>query len=182
MTTVCGGKTRGGGQCQRPAGWGTQHVGEGRCKLHGGASLRGEQSPTFKTGRYSKYLNASLTAKLDMVEDDNPLDLLPELQVQRALFAEYIERFGAGYRLSAQDVSYLMDWSSEIGRTVERIVKLRNDTALTAAEVALIAARIPDVVAKFIPDANQQRAFIDALFAGVGLSETADTRQLGAGA
>lgn len=34
----CGAKTRSGGSCGRPAGWGTEHVGIGRCKLHGGAS------------------------------------------------------------------------------------------------------------------------------------------------
>lgn len=33
----CGAKKRQGeGTCQRPAGWGTDHAGEGRCKLHGG--------------------------------------------------------------------------------------------------------------------------------------------------
>lgn len=36
----CGGKKRSveGGNCTRPAGWGTSHVGIGRCKLHGGGS------------------------------------------------------------------------------------------------------------------------------------------------
>lgn len=33
----CGAKTRSGGPCRHEAGWGTQHVGVGRCKLHGGA-------------------------------------------------------------------------------------------------------------------------------------------------
>ncbi len=33
----CAAKTRKGSPCQQPAGWGTQHVGVGRCKLHGGA-------------------------------------------------------------------------------------------------------------------------------------------------
>lgn len=33
----CGAKTRSGGNCHHEAGWGTQHVGVGRCKLHGGA-------------------------------------------------------------------------------------------------------------------------------------------------
>lgn len=31
-------KQRAGGLCQRPAGWGTDHPGTGRCKLHGGAT------------------------------------------------------------------------------------------------------------------------------------------------
>lgn len=33
----CSAKTRSGGSCKRPAGWGTQHVGIGACKLHGGS-------------------------------------------------------------------------------------------------------------------------------------------------
>lgn len=36
----CHGKKRGeeGGWCHRPQGWGTDHVGTGKCKLHGGAT------------------------------------------------------------------------------------------------------------------------------------------------
>lgn len=35
----CGAKKRQGeGDCTRPAGWGTDHVGEGPCKLHGGST------------------------------------------------------------------------------------------------------------------------------------------------
>jgi hypothetical protein len=34
---VCGATTNDDGECQLPAGWGTDHTGEGRCKLHGGA-------------------------------------------------------------------------------------------------------------------------------------------------
>lgn len=36
----CGGKLRGGreGTCRRPAGAGTNHVGTGRCKVHGGST------------------------------------------------------------------------------------------------------------------------------------------------
>lgn len=41
---VCGGTKRDvkrggdGGPCRRPAGWGTNHAGTGRCKLHGGST------------------------------------------------------------------------------------------------------------------------------------------------
>ena len=35
---VCGAKTRQGGQCLRPAGWGTPHPGVGRCKWHLGST------------------------------------------------------------------------------------------------------------------------------------------------
>lgn len=39
---TCRAKTRKGGQCGRPAGWGTDHVGAGACKLHGGATPTGQ--------------------------------------------------------------------------------------------------------------------------------------------
>jgi len=43
---TCGAQTRqpGGRGCARPAGWGTDHVGVGRCKLHGG------MTPTQRAG------------------------------------------------------------------------------------------------------------------------------------
>ena len=34
----CNAKTKTGKRCGRPAGWGTDHVGAGCCKLHGGAT------------------------------------------------------------------------------------------------------------------------------------------------
>lgn len=40
---VCGAKTRSGGACQRPAGWGTSHQGHGQCKLHYGNTPNGIQ-------------------------------------------------------------------------------------------------------------------------------------------
>lgn len=36
IATQCDAKTRAGGKCAKPAGWGTPHPGNGRCKLHGG--------------------------------------------------------------------------------------------------------------------------------------------------
>lgn len=40
---TCGAKTRAGGACQRPSGWGTDHAGYGRCKLHGGSTVNGRK-------------------------------------------------------------------------------------------------------------------------------------------
>jgi hypothetical protein len=40
----CGGKTRKGGVCGHARGWGTDHPGSGRCKLHGGSSPNGRKA------------------------------------------------------------------------------------------------------------------------------------------
>lgn len=49
----CGGKLRqGGGTCTQPAGWGTDHAGFGKCKLHGGRSPSGEAAAAKAEGRW----------------------------------------------------------------------------------------------------------------------------------
>lgn len=56
---LCGAKKRDGSgeTCRQVAGWGTDHVGTGRCKLHGGLSPKGPESPQFKSGMYSQYVD-----------------------------------------------------------------------------------------------------------------------------
>lgn len=39
---VCGAKTRKGTPCRHEAGWDTQHLGVGKCKLHGGAEAHAQ--------------------------------------------------------------------------------------------------------------------------------------------
>jgi hypothetical protein len=47
----CGGKTRSrpGGRCTKPKGWGTDHLGIGSCKLHTGSTRNGEKSAAKET-------------------------------------------------------------------------------------------------------------------------------------
>jgi hypothetical protein len=73
--------------CNRPAGWGTDHPGQGRCKLHGG-------STPIKSGRFSKIQRPRLRELIaEMESDPDPLNILPELAVARGLFIDFIERF-----------------------------------------------------------------------------------------
>jgi len=65
----CGATNRSDEPCGLPAGWGTDHVGEGRCKLHGGASLKGEDSPQFKHGLYSDVVRDEDRETLAAIED-----------------------------------------------------------------------------------------------------------------
>jgi hypothetical protein len=169
--TLCGGKTRAGTDCKRPAGWGTDHVGEGKCKLHAGSSLRGVDHPNYKTGRYIGFLPDNIKAKVAQVSDDNPLDILPELEIQRGLFAEYISRFQEGIPLKQGDIAQIIEWATEITRTVERITKMKNETALTGVEIKYLAARMSDLAVRYIDDPTRRAAFIEELFSIVESSD-----------
>jgi hypothetical protein len=80
---TCGAKTRSGigPPCKRPAGWGTDHPGEGRCRSHGGRTPRGVESPHFKHGGRSKHFDPSDLVGFDEWEQE----IGPTLSFERRL-------------------------------------------------------------------------------------------------
>ena len=84
---ICGAKTRKGTPCQRSP------MSNGRCYLHGGASLSGIASPRFKHGRYSKYLPPHLKARYQEALDDGELlALRDEIAVVNARISEIMDQ------------------------------------------------------------------------------------------
>ena len=173
--TVCGAHTRQqGARCGRPAGWGTEHVGNGRCKLHGGASA----GAPVRHGRYSLTHRAGLAEKVErFLDDPAPGDLTAELALLRALLQDYLERFGEHQALRAEDIQFLAGLIRKVGAMVERVARILNQSALTAAEVQFLTARVADLVVQYIAEPDAQRGFLDELRAAVGPGR----RALGAG-
>jgi hypothetical protein len=86
----CGARSRSNNMlpCTLPKGWGTDHVGESKCKLHGGAS----KSPAG--GRYSTVMRPALKASIERHDaDPRPMDLIPEVSLLRALVEDYVGRY-----------------------------------------------------------------------------------------
>ncbi|MBC8590621.1 phage terminase small subunit [Wansuia hejianensis] len=89
---TCGAKTRKGTPCLRPAGWGTDHPGEGKCKLHGGKSTGPkdknklkENKNAEKHGFFSKYLPEESLNIIQEIQDKDPIDILwDNIQIQYA--------------------------------------------------------------------------------------------------
>lgn len=138
----------------------------GKCRLHGGLTPRGKDSPHFKTGLYSKYAPAQIRDKIEHFQDANPLELLHELALTRALLAEFLSRFEDG-KLDLYSITAMSDLVLSIGKTAERISKIKNDTALTAAEIAYLAARCAEIVTRYIHDPTDQARFVTELFGDV---------------
>ncbi len=68
--------------CQQPAGWGTDHPGSGRCKLHGGNHRAGPAHPRWTHGRYAESVRSKLPHRLREVYVASLED--PELVSHRA--------------------------------------------------------------------------------------------------
>lgn len=87
----CGAKTKAGGICKQAA------LANGRCHYHGGKSLMGIASPTFKTGRYSKFLPARMTGRYEESRADGELLALREdIALTDARLGDLLSRVDTG--------------------------------------------------------------------------------------
>lgn len=77
---ICGAKKKNGKVCKQKAGWGTNHVGTGRCKLHGGCST-GPKNAKGNTnavthGLYKKYFPKETLEMFTGLEELSYIDIL----------------------------------------------------------------------------------------------------------
>lgn len=148
---TCGAKTRSGTPCNQPAGWGTDHLGEGRCKLHGGSS----PGRPIKHGRYSVKHREKLAAKVSQFRDDpEPSSLADELAMMRALFEDFLDKNTAP---DTEEYEVMFEMLEAIGRLVQRIARIYNETALTAAEIKYFQSRVADILVTYIDEPERRR-------------------------
>ena len=151
---TCGAETRDGSPCKNRAGKGTDHLGEGRCKLHGGNA---DRPP--KHGRYSVKARKGLEGKIRQYrEEDNPAEQWGELALLRALLQEWLNDLDT---LDEDAVGVILDLQREIRRTLDTINKIQTRTALTQAEVEYLQARMADVLKTHVPKERRADAIED---------------------
>ncbi len=145
----CGARTRSGRPCRN---WPTKSNGK-RCRLHGGglsASGRGSGGP-IKHGRYSVVAKRGLLEKFkEFMADPEYADLKAELAMQRALFAQELERMG-GEPGTPVDSGLLFGLLDSITKSVDRLARIESRTALTASELRLLEVVITGLLAEIVP-------------------------------
>jgi len=151
-TKICGAKTKKSGEpCQKPAGWGTDHVGVGKCKLHGGAT-------PVKHGMYSKYTNHRLAEMVDKLSDDEELlDLRKTIALQQSLILSILEKLNDGEIEFSQSLAKTLNsLADKLGRNIERRQKVEEGEKyiLQVEEVQNIVNQVVMVVKQEIDDKN----------------------------
>jgi hypothetical protein len=163
---TCGAKTRGGGSCQQRAGWGTKHPGEGRCKLHGGKSLVGEESKTFKHGLFSREATPD-----ELTEYGNWManfDILrPSVEETFLLFR--MLKYSTGKLTSGSNVSEQLE-AANFGIEALKglsLIRQRYRAAMMGQDITVhisdrmvedILEAVSEVIVTFVPDEQQTAA------------------------
>ena len=81
----CWGRTKSGGNCKRPKGWGTDHPGFGRCKFHLGSTINGRKAGQLEAA-------SSMARLLSAPVATNPYDSIKQLEAEAAGYVEYFRR------------------------------------------------------------------------------------------
>ena len=148
---LCGApKRQGEGNCTQPAGWGTDHVGVGRCKLHGGCV-------PIKHGRYSTIKGALAEKMAKHAIDPDPASLIPELCVLRALLEGFLDKCGDKPAEAIIGAEKLIDG---IRKIVDTIHKMQTRELLTTREYETALSELTRIIVEEVrdPDAIQRIA------------------------
>lgn len=166
---LCGAKRHNTDEtCRKPAGWGTDHNGRGRCKYHGGATPSGPKSAHFKHGRYADAFKEKMAEKFNEIANEpEPFDLLPELYVQRTMLQSYLRTIGKKETFVLAEVEAVIDMAETVAKTAAKIMDTRNKTALTSAEIQFVWGGMKEMLEKYVPDVGRRKAFIEEVRAYV---------------
>lgn len=158
---VCGAKLRGkNAHCQKPP------MANGRCRLHGGKTPSGPDSPHFKHGQFAYAFRSRMAERFTQIQQGgNPLDMVPELNVQRTMLDEYIAQATGRRKVRLTDLMNAADMAKEVVKSAATIAQTRQKQAMTLAEIKFFQKSILLLMERYVPDPNQRRNFIAEIIA-----------------
>lgn len=141
---LCLRKLKNGRFCKQPAGARTEHLGTGRCWLHGG---RAGRTPIH--GRRSEVSRYALRRTYEnWLDDPNRKELDAELTVLRLLLSETLEEYEGAVENERRDaLDHKLDRRINVIKNLESSQsRIANSHTLTAASAKLMMARAVDTM------------------------------------
>ena len=162
-------------RCDRLAGHGTDHKGEGACKTHGGSNGATSGVGRYKHGRTAIKTQSKLTQRIDKYYEkdrEELLDVKYELASVRAIFKELIDNLSEYHDDEfSRDIRRIMELTSIIGTLVDKISTIESRNALTISQIMYFRATVADILMKYIKDPKMQELAAKELVQRVGASK-----------
>ena len=159
-----GRNTRHDKYCDHEAGWGTAHLGTGRCRLHGGKSLVGPANPNYKNGTLSKYLPTRLLERYhELRSDTKVLELEEKILMLDAVIADVLPRLENPANVDARkELADLLDQSRKLVES-ERKRYVEMQQMLTTEQAMTMLAMVVETIRRHVTD----RAALAAISADI---------------
>lgn len=111
----------------------------------------------------SYILREELSAKVrHFLEEVDLLDFKEELAIARAYLSVGLERWAdAEQKVTLPEIEWVFGKIDKYTQLIERAIRIRNETALTAAEIHYLQIAFATVFQKWIPAEHQRRALED---------------------
>lgn len=159
LARSCGAKTRAGGLCKRAP------MANGRCRLHGGLTPSGVAAPSFRHGRYSKYLPGGLLERYrTALGDQELLGLRDEIALVDARLQELVEALPDATAASTEEIREA--WGEVLHVTGQRRVLVESERKrlvetqqmISSERAMVLVTALVDVVRRHVRDHDTLRA------------------------
>lgn len=146
---ICGGKNRSGFPCGRKAGWGTDHVGVGRCKQHGGRK-ESHSKHLLKLMGDSEIVFPGIKTEFNrLAENRDVFDLREHIFLLEAIMITVLQN-----AKTVEDLPLVAKMISDASKIVQRLDEIEHGRRLVIdiQGVHLILAQVKAIVFRHIPD------------------------------
>lgn len=146
---ICGARTKGDKLCERRAGWGTDHLGVGRCSYHGGKN----QSPLakgYKTGMHAQINYLSIAEKAQQLKEDRDVfDLREHVFLVEAIAQTLLEE-----AQNSADLTELVKVIAEATKIVQRLhdIEVGRRYVISVENLGNIITRVVEVIERHVSD------------------------------
>lgn len=177
---VCGAqRAKSQGACKRPAGWGTDHPGQGACKLHGGSTPTHRRAALREQAQRTAHEALALLGRDGVAPIVNPLEALAslagEIVATKDIFRERVaqlreeawryEDAKGGEQLRAEIAMYerALDRSARVLSDIARLKIDERLTAITEQQAQTLASVVTAVLERL--DLGEQAGQVRELVA-----------------
>jgi hypothetical protein len=154
---ICGANTRSGAICHMSAGTRTEHVGYGRCWLHGGNNKQEMGRGALRWGNVVNETFPAVQLKYKELkanaERDEIFDLRDHILLMEAIAITILER-----AKTMEDLGSALQNIERCTKVIQRLDEIEHGRRLVIdyQGVSLILAKVEDAVKRYVPDTYTQ--------------------------